>query len=475
MNSYRKIAVSIIFISLAFSCDKGFKAVNIDPNRIQEISPGSLLNEIIYNTTSNNASEYINITSRLMQVQIVYPEFYGGVQRYEIHSSTGTPIWNANYKWAKNIAEMLKVSRQDSANNYVAVALTLKAWVYSNLTDCFGNIPFSDASKGDEGVFQPPYDNQETIYKQLVADLEEANTLYNTTAGMLYGTDILFNNNVGLWQKFTNSLRLRLLLRMSGADPDAIQQMVEIINHPDKYPVFDSFDAQAVLQVTGEDPNLSPWPRKLDLTSMRAAASFFVDVLNDFNDPRREKLLDQATKNGVQIGYKGIPAGYDEPSFDYSPSDLNTDQVVAPMIIPILTYAEVELIKAELAQKGYIPDAEQHYKLGVNAAIRLWTGADAPAGYFDNPKAAYDGTLERIITQKYVALYFTDYQQWDEYRRLGLPKLPATASMLNDGKVPSRLSYPSDQLIYNPKNYRDALSNMGGTDDINAKVWWDVQ
>lgn len=474
MKNFSKIVLPIIFIALSVSCDKGFKEVNTDPNRIQEISPGSLLNEIIYNVSDNNVSNYINLTSRLMQVQIIYPEYYGGVQRYEIHSSTGNSIWNSNYKWIKNVEEMLKVSEQDSAYNYIAVALTLKAWLYSSLTDCFGNIPFSGASKGDEGIFQPPYDNQDSIYGELLSDLEKANSLYNSDIGMLYGTDILFNNDVKLWQKFTNSLRLRLLLRTSNVDGNAFHEMQEIINDPVKYPVIDDLKSEAVLNVTGEDPNLSPWPRKLDLTSSRCAASFFVDALNDLNDPRREKLLDPATKNGVEIGYKGIPAGYDETSFDYSPSDLNTDQVVAPMIIPILTYAEVEFIKAELAQRGYLSNAEAHYKNGVSAAIELWTGGPVPVDYFNNPKAAYDGSLERIMIQKYLALYFTDYQQWDEFRRVGLPKLPVTTSMLNDAKMPSRLIYPSDQVIYNPQNYRDALSKMGGTDDINAKVWWEV-
>ena len=474
MNSLKRTIFPIIILSFLFaSCERNFQEINIDPNRVQEISPGSLLNEIVYNMAVNNDLNYIGITARLMQVQVPSNEAYGGVQRYEILGSTGNSIWNAGYKWANNVSEMLKVARKDSAVNYIAVALTLKAWIYSNLSDCFGDIPFSQASKAEDGVFQAAYDGQDAVYGQLLADLEEANSLYSDSIGMLYGEDLLFHNDVTLWRKFTNSLRLRLLLKASNVDPNAIQEMVRIINNPNENPIIDDFESQAVWQVSGEGANISPWPRTLDLTSSRKAASFFVDALNDLNDPRRPIILTKATLNGEDIGYKGIPAGYDESNFQYSASNLNNEQDIAPMFIPILTYAEVAFIKAELAQKGYLSNAEGYYKTGVNAAIKLWTGQDVPADYFTNPNASYDGTLERIMTQKYLSLYMNDYQQWDEYRRTGLPKLPVTSSMLNGAVMPSRLMYPSGQVITNPKNYNEQLDKMGGSDDINFKAWWD--
>ena len=99
--------------------------------------------------------------------------------------------------------------------------------------------------------------------------------------------------------------------------------------------------------------------------------------------------------------------------------------------------------------------------------------AEMPDTYFDNPAVQYDGTLEQIMLQKYYALYFVDYQQWFEYRRTGLPELPTMASMLNNGVMPSRFTYPPDQQIYNNNNYLEAIQMIGGDDDINVKVWWD--
>ncbi len=95
-----------------------------------------------------------------------------------------------------------------------------------------------------------------------------------------------------------------------------------------------------------------------------------------------------------------------------------------------------------------------------------------PADYFTNPKAAYDGTFERIMLQKYYALYFNDYQQWFEYRRTGLPELPKGDAMLNDKRVPVRFRFPTTVQTNNTVNYQKAVAAMGG-DDINTKVWWE--
>lgn len=453
------------------NCTHNFEEINRNPNLIDQISPGTLVNEIIYNMANNNLINHYNVNCQLMQVQLSYPQYYGGVQRYQIVETTGDSQWNAAYRWAKNVDEMRVAA--EGENNYLAIALTLRAWIYSNLTDTFGDVPFTDASKAEEGIIQAAYDKQEDIYTQLLTDLETANSLYDHEVDMTFGTDILFANNSELWQKFTNSLRLRLLLRVSDVRPTAYQEMKAILDDPTGSPIIEQASESAILQVTGITPNLSPWSRPLDFSNQHAGGEFFIETLNTLEDPRRPFYVGKAKEGTTDIGYKGIPSGYDEDGFSYSPSYMNNQQVVPPMIIPILTYAEVEFIQAELAQKGHWTAAETHFKQGVKAAIELWTKTPLPASYFDQELAQYDGTLERIILHKYLALYFTDNQQWAEHRRTGYPVLPKTSSMLNDGKLPSRLLYPSLQNVYNPANYAAAAAGMGG-DNINAKVWWDI-
>src|SRR5690606_5823064 len=262
-------------------------------------------------------------------------------------------------------------------------------------------------------------------------------------------------------------------LRVSDVRSTAYDELKAILDDPLGNPIIAQASESAILQVTGITPNLSPWSRPLDFSNQHAVGEFFIETLNKLEDPRRPIYVGKARQETTDIGYKGIPSGYGEANFDYAPSYMNNQQVVPPMIIPILTYAEVEFIQAELAQKGHWIDAEKHFKQGIQSAIELWTEAPLPDSYFDQELAQYNGTLEQIMLHKYLALYFTDNQQWAEYRRTGYPILPTTSSMLNDGKLPSRLLYPSLQPIYNPVNYEAAAAGMGG-DNINAKVWWDV-
>ena len=467
-------ALAIVFSTT--SCTEDFEETNINPNLISEITSGSVLNPVIYNMISNNTSKNYDITAQLMQVHIPFPSNSLGVHRYDITQGTGNSTWTTTYNNLINLEEMLKVSRANGDVNYEAIALTLRAWMMSNLTDMFGDVPFSEASQGEVANFTPKFDSQKDIYAQLLLDLDKANSLYVNNLGMKYGADILFNGDLDKWRKFTNSLRLRLLLRVSNkSDFNSYEQMQLILNDPATYPIFTSNEDAAVFQVTGIAPNLSPWQREQDYRDNRAFASFFIDGLNTINDPRLQFFVTTASTNdGQSLGYKGVPAAYDGNSsqFNYTPSRPNSNFVIEPMKMVIMSFAEVEFIKAELAQKGFYHNADFHYLNGVKSAISLWVGEEPTDEYLSQVGVAYNGTFEQIMTQKYYALFFTDYQQWYEYRRTGFPVLPKTSSMLNNQKVPNRLLYPTSAQNLNTANYNQAVQNMGG-DRIDVKVWWE--
>ena len=479
MKTSNKILAGIIALSgFLTSFTKDFKEINTDPNRIEQISPGTLLNPIIYEVASFNMDRADVITFDLMQVMLPFPSATGGIHRYEITENTGSSTWNTYYRWLKNIKEMYDASVKAQDPNYQAIAMTLNAWVASNLTDVFGDVPMTEALRGDEQLFYPAFDKQENIYPKLLNDLDSANRLFSTSKSMVYGTEILFANNVTKWKKFCNSLHMRLLLRLSNkTNLDVYTKLRTMISDPAQYPIFTSNAESAILSLTGITPLVSPWGRPVDFPTFRAAGKFFVDTLNAMNDPRRAKFLSQArslTPPNPTIGYMGIPHGYtgNESQFVYTPSNFLQALVTAPMIVPILPYAELEFIKAEVEWKaGNLAASKTAYEKGVKAAIEQW-GITMPADYFVNATAAFDGTLERILLQKYFALFFVDFQQWSEYRRTGFPILPVEAGMLNNGIMPSRLEYPLSVRISNPDKYKAAADGMGG-DNINSKVWWD--
>jgi len=459
------------------SCTDEFEELNTDPTRIEKISPGTLLNPILYEMASFNTDRSANFTFDLMQVSLPYPSVSGGIHRYDVSESAGNSTWTTYYRWLANLKEMRVAAEAAGDPNYQAIALTLNAWTYSLLTDCFGDVPMTEAARGDEGLFYPAFNSQQEIYTQILADLETANSLFAPTKAMAYGTDLLYGNNVASWQKFCNSLHMRLLLRVAKrTEMNTAKKLADVINNPTKYPVFTQNSDAALLKVTGVAPNLSPWGRAIDFTTGRAAAEFFVENLNTLNDPRLPKFASQARASDgkTTIGYKGIPSAYtgSDAQFKYVPSNLNVALITAPMVCVMMTYAEVEFIKAEAAQRGLTQgDAKSAYEKGVKAAVEQW-GATLPATYFQNAAAAYDGSLARIMLQKYYALFFNDYQQWFEYRRTGLPVLPKGQDLRNGGVMPVRFRYPTTVQISNGANYQQAVEAMGG-DNINIKVWWE--
>lgn len=458
-------------------CTKDFLETNSDPNRLESITPGTLLNPTIYGAATYGMSRSRSLTMDLMQVNGTYPNESVDDQifLYDFREDVGNGIWTTGYKWLANAREIEMSAEKLGNNNYLAIALTLKAWMYSILTDCFGDVPMSNALSGEDGKFFPEFDRQEDVYKTMLADLERADTIYGKGTTVTYAADLLYANDFTKWRKFTNSLRLRLLLRSAGRMPENYGKMAAIINNPAAHPIFTSNADAAVLQISGTVPNISPWSRPQDYNNGRSWFEFFVKYLNDVSDPRLKLFGSVARgKNNENLGYKGLPITYMESStsLDYTPSGLLQRLVVAPMIVPIMSFAEVELIKAELAQKGHLAasSAETHYNSGVKAAIEMWGGV-MPDNYFDAAAAKYDGTLERIMLQKYYALFFTDYQQWFEHRRTGFPVLPKTTFMFNNGNMPARLYYPTTVRIYNTDNYVKAAERIGG-DKLDVKVWW---
>nr|WP_298003665.1 SusD/RagB family nutrient-binding outer membrane lipoprotein [uncultured Flavobacterium sp.] len=483
MKNIKYSIIALIAASTLNSCTADFEEINTDPNRLETISPASLLNPILYGLTNHNSySAWHNRTAHLMQGIVPYPSNDAlGYHRYWVTDAIGQTMWNNHYRWLKNIVEMEQAAIAANDVNYQAIALTLKAWSFANLTDVFGDIPFEEALQGDQGITKPKFQSQQVIYEAVLGYLEEANALYDTSKPLIYAPDLLYGDRgpqaVANWQKLTNSLHLRMLLRLSDVQPsESIAKINTMLNDGGTYPIFTSSADDAILINTGVSPNTTPWPRIQDYASNKRLSTFFVDTLLAWNDPRLPFWATQATNLDKEpIGYKGIDSGYSFESYiDYTPSSPNNNTALAPMKNIVMTYSEVAFIQSELAFKGLISgDAESLYKQGVEAAMAIWN-IDLPSDYFENEDVVFNNSLEQIMLQKYFALYFTDNQQWLEYRRTGYPLLPKHPDLFNNGDMPVRYPYPQDVKRQNTENYQDAVNNMGG-DDINTRVWWDIK
>ncbi len=473
------LSVSIAAFSLN-SCSRNFEEINTDTSRITKPSAGSLLVPVQYNMASYGYNRADDFTFDIMQVALPFPNEGNTVSRYYLTESTGNGYWNTSYRWLKAVKEMRTYAEQENSANYTAISMILNAWITANLTDAFGDIPYSEALRLEEDIQKPKFDHQKDIYVSLLDDLKNANAMLDV-AQKLPEEDIFYHANTAAdgitkWKKFANSLSLRLLTRIlnRNGEVNVYQRIQEIVNNPATYPVFQNNEEGATMDISGVAPYLPPIARPQDFTSYRAAGEFFVDILNDNNDPRRSKFFSQAKSipDNVNIGYQGAPSGYAPGTvFSYQPSNMNQNLAKAPLKVLVMPYTELQFILAELSFKGIIGgNTQTYYENGVKAAVEQW-GNTVPANYFANPNVAYNGTLERIMTQKYVALFFVDHQQWYEQRRTGLPVMPDNGGLQNSGQMPQRMMYPTNPRILNTENYNAAVQQMGG-DDINVKMWW---
>lgn len=462
-------------------CTKNFDEINTDPNKVENVTPSALITPTVYGMSTYFTVRSNDFTWEIMQTGLANPSAANGVHRYYFTETSGDGTWNTCYRYLRNIREMESAAETSGQDVYKAVAITLKAYIAGLLTDSFGDVPMSEALRAEEHISQPKFDRQEQIYADMIAALETANTLY-AGEDVMNGSDLLYNNKKELWRKFNNSLLLRYYLRQSKRIP-AAAKIKTILDNPTQYPIFTSNADAAIVKITGQSPYDYAWGRRQDYVNFTAMAEFFVDNLNTLNDPRRPFIMTEATEmvndKPVKIGYKGIPAGHsgDLSAYKFSPSTPNGElmypEVVGTAIQEILMpYSEVEFIKAEVyLSLGMDAEAQTAYEKGVRASIEQY-GGQVPADYFANEAAKYNGTLERIMLQKYLGLFMVDYQQWFEYRRTGYPKLPKTPYMFYNGVMPTRFMYKNEVRRFNPDNYAKAVEQMGG-DDFHTKVWWE--
>lgn len=493
------IHILIVCILLICACKKSYQELNRNPNAVAVASPERLLNPALYSVVQNNITRSFQINNQLAQVFVPLNEQIE-IHRYIVRPNQSDPIWNAWYLEKTNFLDIYQLAAANrnatsgQSEPYMAIGNILDAWTTSLITDTWGDVPYSQANKGKDYTFTPSFDQQENIYKDIFRKLEEANTLLSglLTAQLftenqkqldaLYGSSATSSIELDRWRKFGNSLYLRLLMRVSAkVEPiangkTAVQQIADMVASPITYPIFTSNAESAILRLTGENfPLRSPFAgyRDVDFSGTGSLSEFFVNTLAEAGDPR---LAIWATK--IDNEYKGIQSGYADGNIPARGSSYVTALKLEPLLGNIMNYAELQFILAEAALKGYIDgNPKTYYDLGVKAAVEHW-GLTMPASFLTtNTEVAWldaatlDEKMEKIMVQKYFTLFFTDFQQWFEYRRTKKPTLPIGPGVKNGGEMPSRLYYPVTVQSLNKSSYLEAVARMGA-DNLSTNVWW---
>ncbi|MGJ1284432.1 SusD/RagB family nutrient-binding outer membrane lipoprotein [Sphingobacterium spiritivorum] len=386
----------------------------------------------------------------------------------------------------------------------------------SKMIDNFGDIPFSEAGSlpTNSTIIKPKFDDQKELYYSFIDELKALNLYFEkaSTNADFSKYDILNSGNIQKWRKYTNSLRLRLLMRISNVDETkARTEIMEMLGNATLYPLVDG----------SGNPNYSPkaddillYPLTNNTTSLRQAllegpnhyaTDYMLNkVMLPSNDPRIPVFYDKfgRTVNGEFIQnkeYKAMPIEFTsadmENNFqDYAVLDSATffDNVSTPGIV--INASEVNFIKAEAHLRwGNEADAKTAYDLGVRQSITFYyylnnlntsglkteqkPTEEIISAFVDNSAASFTGDatkkLELIITQKWLHFGYLQAQQaWSEYRRTELPKLTfQTAGLVNYANPPKRLTYPSTEVSNNNVNYQAVKSK----DTRDTKIFWDIK
>lgn len=381
-----------------------------------------------------------------------------------------------------------------------AWAQLLRVATMQRMTDIYGPIPYSMVAGGDLEV---PYDSQEEVYNHMFEDLDYAiETL--TAYALAFPNDRpmadfdgVYDGDYSKWVKFANSLKLRMAMRIVYANPTLAQEKAEeAINH-----------SIGVMQSNADNAAIhyAPNPIKImwdNYTDIRACADI-VSYMKGYSDPRLSSFFQTGKINNTD-GYYGLRAGINISNKAWA-LNYSAPAIFEGERIMWMNAAEVAFLRAEGAMRGWNMGgtAAGFYAEGVtlsfdqyglkNADTYLANSTAKPAAYDDPtyPEAAlstitikWDDSagdqvkLERIITQKWIAMWPMGQEAWSENRRTGFPRFfPVKVNKNTDAtlttKLASRVPFPPTEKINNSSNYQNAVSLLGGSDNYSTKLWWD--
>lgn len=411
-------------------------------------------------------------------------------------------------------ANLKKVTEKSNQPTVQALADIIKVEGMHRVTDTYGPLPYTGFGSGTLGV---AFDRQQDIYKKFFAELDAAietlTPLAKSGSSLMSKYDNIYAGNVTNWVKFANTLRLRLAMRIVYADPTLAQQEAEkaVSN---AIGLIEKADERAELlhsMVNYYHPIVDIQDFNAGEIRMSAAMDSY---MNGYNDPRIATYFVAAKSDGkyhgVRCGTGNISSKTDKYAGD-GVSRLNVNKSTTPIVW--MTAAESYFLRAEGALRGWNMGgtAKQFYEDGIRMSFKENSvdGADSyinstakPADYKDPtgdgndaaapstvcPKydegASFETNLERIITQKWIAMYPDGPEGWSEFRRTGYPKLFPVVKNESGGKVSTsvqirRLPYPASEYKTNGDAVNagvstlNAESNNATGDNGGTTLWWD--
>ena len=421
--------------------------------------------------------------------------------------STVVPLW-----------QDLKGKTETQFPEVFALAQILKISAWHKATDMFGPIPYKEAGKG---LITVPYDSQEEVYKSMFKELSDAIevlTKYadNGNSKLLPNADAVYAGDVHKWVVYANSLMLRLAMRVYYADAALSKKYaLQAVNH--SYGVMKTKDDEAKMERGASLEFKNNLDVLINQYNECRMGSSMLAYLGGYQDPRLPKYFNTSTvSQAVTVGtygkYSGVPTGHDVSSNDAF-RDSSRPAITSTTPTYWMRASEVYFLLAEAALHGFAVGgtAESLYEKGIEMSFEengiassevadYMSSGLKPSAYsfhLTNPgvnvdvpavteaTTAWSGTdeekLEKIMIQKWIALYPNGQEAWTEYRRTGYPKLHSAISNYSNGEVDSEVGIRRMRFPTNKSTSAEDIANLesarkllrGGLDKAGTRLWWD--
>ncbi|MEP3837977.1 MAG: SusD/RagB family nutrient-binding outer membrane lipoprotein [Algibacter sp.] len=451
------------------SCDSGFEDVNSNPNDPIVVPSELLLGGTLRSTADRISDYFLAGEAGSCWVQHLGKPVYNDNELYIPRQTVIEALWDVLYASVIKDANIMQdLAAEEGNSNMQGVALVIKANAYQILTDAFGNIPMTEALTADSnGNITPVYDDSETVvYPAIIDMLTQADAFLNGDGEINTSQDLLYGGDWSKWKKFANSLKFRVMMR--SGNTSGLQSLVSAGN------LFTSNDDEAKLTYLTAAPNANPWFEGLvdgGRVSEWCLGQELVMYMQSYSDPRLAAYAQEVGGNGSGNGYVGKPAGIQDIGNSFYGDSNNVSLIGEQYLLSdapsyFMSYAQLNLLMAEAAEKGFISgDPATYFAAGIAASAES-NGVAAPSITYNGGTAG----LQQIAEQSWVALYMQGFEAWAEWRRTGFPVLPLAIDA-EEPSIPTRFNYPVSQQSLNGVNYTDAVSAQGA-DKLTTSLWW---
>jgi hypothetical protein len=437
----------VLLISFVAGCKKLDK-VNTDPNDPSNVSPSVQLTatelQIGY-AFGGDIARYVGVID---QHAVGNDRQMALTESYIFSPSDFDLAWQNNYLSMNNLKDLAAKSESKGYNEYVGIAKVLTAYILGMSSDLWGNIPYKEALK-DFSNLTPAYDPQQDVYASVQSLLDEGIAAFGKAPGAIVpgADDIVYGGDETEWTKLAYALKARFYLHIRKQDPSAIAKAQAALAN-----AFTASSDDAYFHFGSTKTSGNPWYQ------------FFIERGSDivFFVPNGSDTLGTVAKIMVETNDPRLPY-----FIDTSSNGLGSFYAPAQAGVQIMTYAEQKFIEAELASvSGDNAAAAAAANAGAIESVTAITGSAPDATWTTAYASETAGTitLEKIMTQKYLAL-FLNPESWTDWRRTGFPVLSPNPGAVISG-IPRRLLYSEYELERN--------TNTPTGVQVTDKVWWDI-